>query len=75
MNGLWKAGVPCLPYGPGGGSESDTIPYEYTRTSDRDQVARVLALTALDMCNRLRKCMGISRSWPSGLFQAHEMHF
>ena len=48
---LWKAGVPCLLYGPGGGSESDTIPDEYSRISDMNQVARVLALTALDVCN------------------------
>ena len=48
---LWKAGVPCLLYGPGGGSESDTIPDEYTRISDMEQVAKVLALTALDVCN------------------------
>ena len=48
---LWKAGVPCLLYGPGGGSESDTIPDEYIRISDMEQVAKVLALTALDVCN------------------------
>ena len=48
---LWKAGVPCLLYGPGGGSESGTIPDEYSRISDMYQVARVLALTALDVCN------------------------
>ena len=48
---LWGAGVPCLLYGPGGGSESDTIPDEYTRISDMEQVAKVLALTALDVCN------------------------
>ena len=48
---LWKAGVPCVLYGPGGGSESDIIPDEYSRISDMDQVARVLALTALDVCN------------------------
>ena len=46
---LWRAGVPCLLYGPAGGSESDTIPDEYTRISEMDQVARVLALTALDV--------------------------
>ena len=51
---LWKAGVPCLNYGPGGGSESDTIPDEYTRISDMEQVAKVLALTALDVCNLLK---------------------
>ena len=48
---LWKAGVPCLLYGPGGGSESATVPDEYTRISDMHQVAKVLALTALDVCN------------------------
>ena len=48
---LWRAGVPCLLYGPGGGSESDTIPDEYSRISDMEQVAKVLALTALDVCN------------------------
>ena len=48
---LWRAGVPCLLYGPGGGSESDTIPDEYSRISDMEQVAKVLALTALDVCS------------------------
>ena len=48
---LWAAGVPCLLYGPGGGSESDTIPDEFSRISDMEQVAKVLALTALDVCN------------------------
>ena len=28
---LWQAGVPCLLFGPGGGSESDIIPDEYIR--------------------------------------------
>lgn len=46
---LWRAGVPCLLYGPGGGSESDTVPDEYTRISDMEKVARVLALTVLDV--------------------------
>ena len=48
---LWQAGVPCLLFGPGGGSESDTIPDEYIRISDMEQVAKVLSLTALDVCN------------------------
>ncbi len=51
---LWKAGVPCLLYGPGGGSESATIPDEYSRIGDMLQVAKVLALTTLDVCS-LRK--------------------
>ena len=48
---LWQAGVPCLLFGPGGGSESDTIPDEYIRISDMTQVAKVLTLTALDVCS------------------------
>jgi acetylornithine deacetylase len=48
---LWRAGVPCLLYGPGGGSESASVPDEYTRISDMEQVARVLALTALEVCH------------------------
>ena len=47
---LWRAGVPCLLYGPGG-PESATIPDEYSRISDMEQVAKVLALTALDVCS------------------------
>ena len=48
---LWKAGVPCLLYGPGGGRVSDEIANEYCRISDMEKVAKVLALTALDVCN------------------------
>ena len=48
---LWAAGVPCLLYGPGGGSESADIPDEFSRISDMEQVAKVLALTALDVCS------------------------
>ena len=48
---LWKAGVPCVLYGPGGGSEPPTIPDESSSISDMEQVAKVLALTALDVCN------------------------
>ena len=48
---LWRVGVPCVLYGPGGGSESATVPDEYTRISDMERVAKVLALTALDVCN------------------------
>jgi acetylornithine deacetylase len=51
---LWRAGVPCLLYGPGGGSESATIPDEYTRVSDMHRVAQVLALTAFEVCNLRR---------------------
>ena len=48
---LWQAGVPCLLFGPGGGSESDTIPDEYIRIIDMEKVAKVLTLTALDVCS------------------------
>ena len=48
---LWRAGVPCVLYGPGGGSESATVPDEYTRISDMERVAKVLVLTAVDVCN------------------------
>lgn len=47
---LWAAGVPCLLYGPGGSQESETAQDEYTRIDDMSLVARVLALTALDVC-------------------------
>jgi acetylornithine deacetylase len=47
---LWRAGVECLVYGPGGGVESASVPDEYTRISDMERVAGVLALTAADVC-------------------------
>jgi len=48
---LLKAGVPCLLHGPAGGLESATVPDEYSVISDMHQVAKVLALTALDVCS------------------------
>ena len=48
---LWKAGVPCVLHGPAGGQESADIPDEYAPIGDMTQVARVLALTALEVCN------------------------
>ena len=48
---LLKAGVPCLLHGPAGGIESATVPDEYSVISDMHQVAKVLALTALDVCS------------------------
>ena len=48
---LLKAGVPCLLHGPAGGIESATAPDEYSVISDMHQVAKVLALTALDVCS------------------------
>jgi acetylornithine deacetylase len=49
---LWKAGIPCLLYGPGvirGGADEDD---SCVLISDMVKVTKVLALTALDVCNR-----------------------
>ena len=48
---LWKAGIPCVLYGPGGGNDSEEEPDMYVYISEMEQCARVLALTALDVCN------------------------
>jgi acetylornithine deacetylase len=51
---LWKAGIPCLLYGPGvikGGADEDD---SCVIISDMVKVTKVLALTALDVCNRER---------------------
>ena len=47
---LWKAGIPCLIYGPGGGWDGENEPDNYTLISEMDQCAKVLALTAMDVC-------------------------
>jgi acetylornithine deacetylase len=49
---LWKAGIPCLLYGPGvirGNADEDD---SCVLISDMVKVTRVLARTALDVCNR-----------------------
>jgi acetylornithine deacetylase len=51
---LWKAGIPCLLYGPGvikGSADEDD---SCVIISDMVKVTKVLALTALDVCNRER---------------------
>ena len=49
---LWKAGIPCLLYGPatirGSADEDDAC----VLVSEMETVARVLAVTALDVCRR-----------------------
>jgi acetylornithine deacetylase len=49
---LWKAGIPCLLYGPatirGNADEDDAC----VLVSEMERVARVLAVTALDVCER-----------------------
>lgn len=49
---LWKAGIPCLLYGPGvirGSADEDDA---CVLVSEMQTVTRVLALTALDVCQR-----------------------
>jgi acetylornithine deacetylase len=51
---LWKAGIPCVLYGPGvirGNQDEDD---SCVLISDMVKVTQVLALTALDACNRER---------------------
>jgi acetylornithine deacetylase len=51
---LWKAGIPCLLYGPGvirGSADEDD---SCVLISEMVKVTKVLALTALDVCNRER---------------------
>jgi acetylornithine deacetylase len=51
---LWKAGIACLLYGPGvirGGQDEDD---SCVIISEMVKVTKVLALTALDVCNRER---------------------
>jgi len=49
---LWKAGIPCLLYGPatirGNADEDDAC----VLVSEMEKVTRVLAVTALDVCQR-----------------------
>jgi acetylornithine deacetylase len=49
---LWKAGIPCLLYGPGtirgNANEDDAC----VLVSEMEKVTRVLAVTALDVCRR-----------------------
>src|SRR5262245_59942195 len=49
---LWKAGIPCLLYGPatirGNADEDDAC----VLVSEMEKVTRVLAVTALDVCHR-----------------------
>nr|MDQ3831338.1 M20/M25/M40 family metallo-hydrolase [Candidatus Tectomicrobia bacterium] len=50
---LWKAGIPCLLYGPGvirGSADEDD---SCVLISDMAKVTKVLALTAADVCNRI----------------------
>ncbi|MBI4336691.1 MAG: M20/M25/M40 family metallo-hydrolase [Chloroflexi bacterium] len=48
---LWKAGVPCVLHGPGMGPPQGDEVDDHVLISQMVQVAKVLALTALDVCN------------------------
>jgi acetylornithine deacetylase len=47
---LWRAGIPCLLYGPGGEMGNDEAMDHYTRIDDMSVVAKVLATVALSIC-------------------------
>ena len=50
---LWKAGIPCVLYGPGGDWDArEDEPDHYVRISDMVTCAKVMAATALDVCNQ-----------------------
>lgn len=50
---LWRAGIPCLLFGPSGGwDESPEEPDQYITISEMVTVAKVMALTALDICSQ-----------------------
>jgi acetylornithine deacetylase len=49
---LWKAGIPCLLYGPGVIRGSEDEDDACVIVSEMERVTRVLAVTALDVCQR-----------------------
>ena len=50
---LWQAGIPCVLYGPGGNWDAAVDePDHYIRISDMVTAAKVMAATALDICNQ-----------------------
>lgn len=50
---LWRAGIPCVLFGPGGGwDERPDEPDQYIRISDMTTCAKVMALSALDVCSQ-----------------------
>jgi acetylornithine deacetylase len=48
---LWRAGIPCVLYGPEGIETRRGEPDACIRISEMELAARVMALTALDVCN------------------------
>ena len=52
---LWQAGIPCCLYGPGG----DYLPEQNVPLDELLTVTRVLALTALEICTKTKKELGL----------------
>ncbi|MFT4038048.1 MAG: M20/M25/M40 family metallo-hydrolase [Thermomicrobiales bacterium] len=50
---LWRAGIPCLLFGPSGGwDETSEEPDQFIYISEMVTCAKVMALTALDICQQ-----------------------
>jgi acetylornithine deacetylase len=49
---LWRAGIPCLLYGPAGSSGTPDEVDHYIVISEMELASKVLELTALDVCNQ-----------------------
>lgn len=50
---LWRAGIPAVIYGPEGSDGTELEADNYISISAMEKVTKVLALTALDVCNSL----------------------
>ena len=62
---LWKAGIPCLHYGPAGGFLEMGPGGSYVLVSEMVVAAKVLALTALDVCGVAREtCRTVPEAEP-----------
>ena len=57
---LWKAGIPCLLYGPGTIRGSANEDDACVLVSEMEKATRVLAVTALDVCRRLPSELAMS---------------
>ena len=49
---LWKAGIPCVLYGPAGGWDDGDEPDNYVSIDQMDTCAKVIALAAYEACNQ-----------------------
>ena len=58
---LWDAGIPCLNYGPAATYDASGPEETYVAISEMEECAKILALTAFDICMR-NKAEGMSAS-------------